>query len=254
MLFWKLDDETIRCLINKEEIDQMGFDLEGLRTDDHHMEEFLDTIIQNSRQYINWNTENGMQTYSAKELPSEQLLLTISCTFADAAIDRDLAQIQKMSDALMEKTADERIQEIYQMKGEEKEIAFEDLANDLRDIFLGNFDESESPHREPPKKKEKDGLFSCQMVFADFDLLLLWSSIVPAGTDEKSVLYKAQEKYHLLIRWNEKTELPLIEHFIDTAGEYGASYLPVKHEEAYLEEHGEKLISDHALFILQKMK
>ena len=27
MFFWKIDDETIRCLINKEEIGQMGFDL-----------------------------------------------------------------------------------------------------------------------------------------------------------------------------------------------------------------------------------
>ena len=30
MFFWKIDDETIRCLINKEEIGQMGFDLKEL--------------------------------------------------------------------------------------------------------------------------------------------------------------------------------------------------------------------------------
>ena len=29
MFFWKIDDETIRCLIHKEEISNMGFDLQG---------------------------------------------------------------------------------------------------------------------------------------------------------------------------------------------------------------------------------
>ena len=33
MFFWKIDDETIRCLINKEEIGQMGFDLKELGED-----------------------------------------------------------------------------------------------------------------------------------------------------------------------------------------------------------------------------
>ena len=33
MFFWKIDDETIRCLIHKKEIDSMGFDLQTLSTD-----------------------------------------------------------------------------------------------------------------------------------------------------------------------------------------------------------------------------
>ena len=41
MFFWKIDDETIRCLINKEEIGQMGFDLKELGEDNEQMEEFL---------------------------------------------------------------------------------------------------------------------------------------------------------------------------------------------------------------------
>ena len=38
MFFWKIDDETIRCLINKEEIGQMGFDLKELGEDNELME------------------------------------------------------------------------------------------------------------------------------------------------------------------------------------------------------------------------
>jgi len=45
MFFWKIDDETIRCLINKEEIGQMGFDLKELGEDNEQMEEFLNAVI-----------------------------------------------------------------------------------------------------------------------------------------------------------------------------------------------------------------
>ena len=51
---------------------------------------------------LNWNTENGVQNYIARALPSEQFLITISCTFQDVAIDRDLDQIKKMTTALRE--------------------------------------------------------------------------------------------------------------------------------------------------------
>ena len=120
MFFWKIDDETIRCLINKEEIGQMGFDLKELGEDNEQMEEFLNAVIADSKNYIEWNTENGVQNYIARALPSEQFLITISCTFQDVAIDRDLDQIKKMTTALRERISDDRIDSIYSMTGEEK--------------------------------------------------------------------------------------------------------------------------------------
>lgn len=147
MFFWKIDDETIRCLINKEEIGQMGFDLNELSSDNDLMEEFLNAIIASSKNYINWNTDNGVQNYIARALPSEQFLITISCTFQDVAIDRDLDQIKKMTTALRERISDDRIDSIYSMSGEEKEREFEALAKDLHDVCMGNTTEKEEQEK-----------------------------------------------------------------------------------------------------------
>ena len=157
MFFWKIDDETIRCLINKEEIGQMGFDLNELSSDNDLMEEFLNAIIANSKNYINWNTDNGVQNYIARALPSEQFLITISCTFQDVAIDRDLDQIKKMTTALRERISDDRIDSIYSMSGEEKEREFEALAKDLHDVCMGNTTEGNEAHffMEQEKKNKK---------------------------------------------------------------------------------------------------
>ena len=158
MFFWKIDDETIRCLINKEEIGQMGFDLNELSSDNDLMEEFLNAIIANSKNYINWNTDNGVQNYIARALPSEQFLITISCTFQDVAIDRDLDQIKKMTTALRERISDDRIDSIYSMSGEEKEREFEALAKDLHDVCMGNTTEKEEQEEKRNAEMQKQSI------------------------------------------------------------------------------------------------
>ena len=144
MFFWKIDDETIRCLIHKKEIDSMGFDLQTLSTDSKQMEEFLNAIVKSSQNYIDWHTENGRSArLFARSLPADQLLVTISCTFPDVAIDRDLDQIKKMTSALNKKITDERLAEVYALSGEEKEKAFEEISRDLQEVCMGKVDVEE---------------------------------------------------------------------------------------------------------------
>ncbi len=163
MLFWKIDDETIRCLINRDEISQMGYDLETLSEDHIQMDEFLDAIVRHSKNYLNWNTDNGIQTYAASPLPSDQFLLTISCTFADDMIDRDLDQIRKMTKAISGRITEDRIESIYNMTGEEKEEAFRALARDLQQICSGNPDGEEGDQEQSVEILSADPVEASQL-------------------------------------------------------------------------------------------
>ncbi len=149
MYFWKIDEESIYCLINASEIRDMGYDIKELSGSHDLMGKFLEEIVRDSFKYVNWNTDNGIQTYVARALPAGQFLLTISCTFIDVAIDRDLDQIRAMTEAINRKISADRIEEIYLMKGEEKEKAFEALARDLHAICTGEDTEiEEDPYQE----------------------------------------------------------------------------------------------------------
>ena len=253
MFFWKIDDETIRCLINKEEIGQMGFDLNELSSDNDLMEEFLNAIIANSKNYINWNTDNGVQNYIARALPSEQFLITISCTFQDVAIDRDLDQIKKMTTALRERISDDRIDSIYSMSGEEKEREFEALAKDLHDVCMGNTTEKEEQEEkgaektaaenvssEMPKDSAKDMVSSKaaeqggseqavrphipaqKLIFKEFRNLIDFCSLLNKDYFIPSSLYKDAEEYILLVEFPIEMDNSKIITFMITAEEYGA--------------------------------
>ena len=149
MYFWKIDEESIYCLINANEIRDMGYDIKELSGSHDLMGKFLEEIVRNSFQYIKWNADNGIQTYIARALPAGQFLLTISCTFIDVAIDRDLDQIRAMTEAINQKITRERIDAIYGMEGEEKEKAFESLARDLHAICSG--EEADGQNRDDPE-------------------------------------------------------------------------------------------------------
>ena len=290
MFFWKIDDETIRCLINKEEIGQMGFDLNELSSDNDLMEEFLNAIIANSKNYINWNTDNGVQNYIARALPSEQFLITISCTFQDVAIDRDLDQIKKMTTALRERISDDRIDSIYSMSGEEKEREFEALAKDLHDVCMGNTTEKEEKEKnetnetkeaettgagnvslETPKDFAKDMASSKaaeqggpeqtvrshipaqKLIFKEFRNLIDFCSLLNKDYFIPSSLYKDAEEYILLVEFPIEMDNSKIITFMITAEEYGAECSNQRLEGYYLSEHAKLLIKDKAVETLYRM-
>ena len=290
MFFWKIDDETIRCLINKEEIGQMGFDLNELSSDNDLMEEFLNAIIASSKNYINWNTDNGVQNYIARALPSEQFLITISCTFQDVAIDRDLDQIKKMTTALRERISDDRIDSIYSMSGEEKEREFEALAKDLHDVCMGNTTEKEEQEKnetnetkeaettgagnvslETPKdfakgmasskEAEQGGAEqavrphtpSQKLIFKEFRNLIDFCSLLNKDYFIPSSLYKDSEEYILLVEFPIEMDNSQIITFMITAEEYGAECSNQRLEGYYLSEHAKLLIKDKAVETLYRM-
>lgn len=285
MFFWKIDDETIRCLINKEEIGQMGFDLKELSEDNELMEEFLNAVIANSKNYINWNTENGVQNYIARALPSEQFLITISCTFQDVAIDRDLDQIKKMTTALKERISDDRINSIYSMSGEEKEREFESLARDLHDVCMGNTDTGEKTGaKETATEAETEGVPETgssevgfkqatpkasgkaednqtvrphipaqKLVFQNFPNLLDFCSLLNKEYFIPSSLYKEDGKYILLVEFPVEMDNSQIITFMITAEEYGAECANQKLEGYYLSEHAKLIIKDKAVETLYRM-
>ena len=286
MFFWKIDDETIRCLINKEEIGQMGFDLKELSEDNELMEEFLNAVIANSKNYINWNTENGVQNYIARALPSEQFLITISCTFQDVAIERGLDQIKKMTTALKERISDDRIDSIYSMTGDEKEREFESLARDLHNVCMGNTDtEKKENGQETGKEAGTDGVSETgssevgfkdaapskssgktegsqtvrphipaqKLVFQNFPNLLDFCSLLNKEYFIPSSLYKEGEKYILLVDFPLEMDNSQIITFMITAEEYGAECANQKLEGYYLSEHAKLIIKDQAVETLYRM-
>ena len=286
MLFWKVDEETIRCLINKDEISSLGFDLVSLSEDAGQMEAFLETIVENSRNYIDWRTDNGIQNYIARPLPADQFLITISCTFQDEIIDRNISQIRKMTGALRSSVTEDRLGKIEALTGEEKEKAFEDLSRDLYAICSGEGDprgtyedggytgdagqtavygagagqdaakgetKSSASPSDRKTRTEEVSLPDRKLVFSSLDEIITFAGILNKDMHYTSSLYKSEQNYVLLVRFDRCRKDADAVSFVLAAEEYGASCYPVRYDEAYMMEHGKELIHGNALSVLSTM-
>lgn len=267
MMYWKIDNHTIRCLINKEEISKMGFDLNDISKDADVMTEFLEAIVSDSHNYIDWNTENGVQIYIAKALPADQFLFTISCSFPDDMINQDLGQIRRMITALNAKIPLDRLEEIEKMTGEEKELAFTSLSKDLRDVCMG--DVETAPDMAQRKKDSDSGedirygkatqdspdidMPSQKITFASMAELMDFCSVLNRSYDYPSSLYRLKEEYILLVDFDETDDKTEIIKFLILAEEYGGLCESSRLSRYYVQEHGELLIAEDAVRVLITM-
>ena len=274
MLFWKIDDETIRCLINRDEIGQMGYDMDTLSEDVVLMDEFLNAIVRHSKDYLSWNTDNGIQTYFTRALPADQFLITISCTFTDDIINRDLDQISLMTDALTKKITRDRIDRIYTLTGSEKEEAFRDLAKDLHDICMGNVEDDDqeiplefpktlrSPEKDTESKKgrkkkkpgkEADIYPSQKMVFSSMDQVIRFCTLLDRRMFLPSSLYRYGDQYVLLVSFPENISGSEAASVVLVAEEYGAVCSNQNLDRYFYSEHGKLLMEKDSIRLLHEM-
>ena len=290
MYFWKIDEESIYCLINASEIRDMGYDIKELSGSHDLMGKFLEEIVRNSFQYIKWNADNGIQTYIARALPAGQFLLTISCTFIDVAIDRDLDQIRAMTEAIGKKITKERIDEIYGLEGEEKEKAFESLARDLHAICSGEETDghkSEYPdadqkgeytesnrrdlypetdlkddypsgnslaRKHPEVKTARKGAGRVYLFrYPSFKSLTAFCAGLGSKYKLPSVLYRSQEDYVLEVTFPRDMRKNEVLYCVMAGEEYGAQVKMDKYDSNYLKEHGKRVIDENAISILQSL-
>lgn len=244
MVYWKIDDETIRCLINKEEISQMGFDLASLIRDADIMNDFVHSIVEESHKYVDWNSDKGIQKFMARPLPMDQFLLTISCTFREIE-EPDINNMYKVLQTLKEK---------FFAGLTPPESSAEGVTTEQAENADTSLESSQESVDKTQAKEKKEDLFPPQkLVFQDMKSLLHFCSLFNARHHFISDLYRYKDQYILLVDFQPDDDKTTVISFMITAEEYGADCSPQVFDRYFLKEHGKQLIEQNALEVLISM-
>ena len=92
-----------------------------------------------------------------------------------------------------------------------------------------------------------------KLVFGDFSRLVQFCSLLGERAHLYSTLYKADEEYVLLVDFSQCESDAQAVAFMITAEEYGGKAGELGFEEAYLEEHGRRMIDGNAIEVLSAM-
>lgn len=244
MKFRRINEDTVRCIVSKEDMQEYGIALEDFFKNKGKVHEFLHEIVERAEEEIGYEPKEGM--LSMQIMPISQN--TISITFSDHGPEDYAEMMNNIKDSLGG---------LQDSMGE----LIEDIDEDSEDIeFAGN---NILPGFEKNKKSEYKsdenrvvGMEKSSTILIAMDSIEKMAEFCRAlgiDTTVKSELYELRDRgnYCLII---EKGRMPLslMRHIIILAVEYTNAITDETSMIAYVKEHGELIIEKGAYRILKK--
>ena len=268
MVFARVNEHTIRCALNENEVIQMGYDIKELFQNQEQANKFMKEIIARASE-AGYPITDEYQEIQSMFLPNHQIILNITEVKPESQIDQFLQNFLNISD-VVETIGRERLEQIMDMTGEEKTQAFEQCMEDMKKIGEASMEEGEtsldfedmmSPSIQEKSEKTKEELQdSSQDQEDDLKKLILWFQtleeaerfsqdsplVVPA------ILYKVHQKYCMVVNV-EGIDANQVTGFVFQALEYTTKVEEDKNFSACLQEHAEIIVKEDAIQILKNL-
>lgn len=249
----RMDDDSIRCILTSEDLEENGLKMEDFLQNSEHAREFLQTIVERAREEVGYEFEGGALAMQVMPLPQNGLLVTFS----------------EKTDSFL-KGLSEHLKDLFQMGGDseltdfmEKNASGKDQAktveNLLRSIIGNRLEKSLKAAEENNIKETKKKTIAEKKTPAKLPEILMYRfetleriekfcMVAETGRFMKSqIFYQPENKQWFLIIWRGRTSEKLFRKFCAQALEYGILVSDNENQMAYLMEHGECILEKDAV-------
>lgn len=224
MQFSRIGTHTIRCIITEQEIADLGFSIEDILSNAERTQEFMNQIFDMAEEQFGMKFEMGVRTVRADFLPDH----TVSLTFSEN-------QAQQKVNGFVEHL----LEYVNKMLGESKEK----LAK-LKE--LTGTEANETHESETADDVEDSARIVVLLQFSDMTTLCRYAKNLGACRIPDSALYKLKDVYYLFMEFTDFTESEVLSVSVIT-DEYAEALWVGMDRLAYMEEHGDLIIPEHAL-------
>lgn len=230
MIFKKLDEDTVRCIVNEEDMKEYGITMEDFLTRRGNVEDFLRDVVEQAMDEVDFKTENGSLSMQVMNLPKNRLAITFSGK-ADGGMEDILSRIIKD-------------------KGLVKEMV-DDIPEDVEVIDENMISNPDIHDYESEEKKKYDIRI---LAFSNYQYLEQYCKALPEELEVKSAMFK-ENKSHLYYLSIEKGKESTSEFkaICELGEEFGSILTDDKICLAYLKEETDCIISRNAIQVIATM-
>lgn len=234
MKFKRIDVETVRCLISEEELEQNGLNMDDFLQNGDKTEDFLRKIVSLAQEEVGYRIPGGSLSVQASILPNHVLSLTLSEKKGQSILDilRNLKNAMTRLSEAVENDDTEAFREILEAMGATDTQQRLGESGSLKSVVKSSY----------------------QIEFDSFDHLLHYADSTMVDDAAANVVYYLRKtgQYYLVIhkgRMNDDQMCRLLSAALDFSRAIysDASLL------AFLDEHGEKILSQDALQTLRSL-
>lgn len=260
MEYKRIDENTIRCIITEEDMQDYGLDLDEFLTHSPKSEDFLRHIIEEARQELGYQAKHGMVSMRLEVLSdgrisltfvngdekkvAEQVMRHLQQIFPD--VDKDI--LEEMLDRLGNMTEKQRSEKISELITNSLARTMENLGKQTKEK-CNNTNAADTKQKENVKEiKESYRLYE----FSTMHHVIDFCKAVPLKQPIRSHLYKMQDSYFLVV---ERYRISDYHFNLLTAIAFEFSKVHAEPDSTYrhMIEYGQMLIENRAIGTLKKL-
>lgn len=224
MEFIRIDENTVRCIVNEEDMKEYDVEIDDFLKNRSKVQEFLHLIVEKASDEVGYEPKDGLLAMQIMMLPKNRLAITFSEKMEG---DDELGElIQQVAGATIEKVSS------------------------LKELF----EEAKTSEKKEIEKKKKSAPMVQIYEFDNLESFEQYSAVLPDKLLVKSSLYK-DEKTNLYYMIAEKGRLSKANYTnaCRLASEYGKFVSDRQERRAYMEEHFICLLSGKAVKVMRNI-
>ena len=226
MKFSRINDNTVRCIVTPEDMEDMGVEIEDFFTDRDKSRAFFEQLVEMAAEEVDFHARSEMLAMQVMPLPDKSIAITFS--------DDQKESFQSMLD---------NIKDVTNLLEEQK-----------NEIQQGKWPVLEEDKKEEGQSngKSKKSKMICIFKFTSLDEIGSFAETLGNDTGIKSSIYKEEAEYFLVLEKG-KLSKKLYRSICERALEFGKLEGEGLKRFYALKEHGNCIMKKKALDILYQI-
>lgn len=218
MEFSRMGDHTIKCIISEEEIEDLGYTMDEIMSNGERTQEFMNQIFDLAEQNFEEKFEMGVKTVRADFLPDHTLVLT----FSEHQGSQMMEHLKDIVSGFLDSIPQDKWEEL---KKESK-----------------GSDDSAKAQEADGEEAEVVAIFR----FSEMDVLIRFAALAALPEFAEDTLYKYENQYYLVMTLTGCMEKEVL-RLSGLTDEYADEVMVGPERAAYLREHAECILKEHAV-------
>jgi len=252
MEYKRIDENTIRCIITQEDMEEYGLDLDEFLSHSKKSDDFLRHIVEEARGELGYKNTHGMVSMRLEVLNDGRICLTFAGGDEEKIRNQMIKHMQQIFPDITPEMMDRAMQQLGEMTEQKRNEKIAEIMSRIEEKMQENEPEEESGN-DTFSYTQQEEIKTLRIIgFPSMKAVLEYAKSITIHQPIKSHLYKADGQYYLCIEKyrisDKKFQMLTVMAF-----DYASVYADVKSIRRHLAEHGELLIENKAIGFLKKI-
>lgn len=261
MEYKRIDENTIRCIITPQDMEEYGLDLDEFLSHSEKSDDFLRHIVAEARDELGYQNTHGMVSMRLEVLNDGRICLTFAGGDEEKIRKQMIKHMQQIFPDLTTETLDKAMHQLGEMSEEKRSEKLSEMMSQIEEKMKQNqnnllkkskqiTDDKKEQQQSDTVAKGIDELRVFEFpVLAD---VLEYAKAIRLNQPIRSHLYKAGDLFYLVVE-KYRISNQKFQSLTALAYDYSYVYADITNVQRHLAEHGELLIENQAIGKLKKV-